>query len=243
VSGLLGKMIHFGQGETEMKSRPVAKLRGCLEQRLAAYAVAASASGIGLLGCPQPAAARIIYTKADQQLQPGTPLPLDLDHNGIVDFSLYFTGVSTYGGFYLAANANGANQVVGYCQHISQGCWASAVRSDIPIGPNRRFAPYNYMLFGGCETSSCFARGPWNNVQKRYLGFRFSIKGRMHYGWARLTVSIHQGVAAVLTGYAYETIPDKPLITGKTKGANAIAPELGTLGHLARGTPDDLGSR
>lgn len=221
-----------------MKPRPVAKLRGALEQRLTAYAMAASASGISLLVCSQPAAARIVYTKANQQLEGGTPVPVDLNHDGTVDFLLSFSGISTYGGFEISVMAAGTNRVAGYCQHLSQGCWASAQIPHVRVGPNQRFGPYNYMAFGDCGSSrseSCDGAGPWNNVQNRYLGFEFSIKGKVHYGWARLNVSIKKSVTAVLTGYAYETIPNKPLFTGKTKGPDEISLEPGSLGHLAGG--------
>jgi hypothetical protein len=224
-----------------MKSRSIAKLRGSLEKKLTAYALAASASGMGLLAWSQPAAAKIVYTKADQELPVDAPLPLDLNHDGIADFSFYF-GAGTYGSFGISITPEGTNQVAGYCQHLSQGCWASALRPDVRVGPNQRFGPYGYMVLGHCgfqaragSSSSCNGIGPWDNVQDRYLGFEFSIKGKIHYGWARLKVILGRTVTAVLTGYAYETVPNQPLITGKTKGPDVIALEPGSLGHLARG--------
>jgi hypothetical protein len=61
--------------------------------------------------------------------------------------------------------------------------------------------------------------GKWINVNNRYLGLKFKIKGKFHYGWARLSVhNFINDISATLTGYAYETIPNKPIITGKTKG-------------------------
>jgi hypothetical protein len=69
-----------------------------------------------------------------------------------------------------------------------------------------------------------------------------------------LNVSVHGGhVKGLLTGYAYETIPNKPIITGKTKGpddganddpgpgasvANPIPeiPQPASLGALAMGS-------
>jgi hypothetical protein len=214
-----------------MEPRPVAKLRESVERRLTAYAMAAGASGVLLAICP-PAAGKIAYTKTNTDLAANTPLPLDLNHDGITDFSLYFSIRSR--GFDLFAMAEPANQVAGYCRRLSQSCWASALRPDIRVGANRRFGPYNYMLAGGCSTSGCFGSGPWDNVQRRYLGFRFVINGKVHYGWARLNVDT-QNVAAVLTGYAYETVPNKPLVTGKTKGPDVITLRPRTLGHLARG--------
>ncbi len=80
--------------------------------------------------------------------------------------------------------------------------------------------------------------GDWNNVKDRYLGLKFKIqgKGKIHYGWARLNVRDHgHYITATLTGYAYETIPNKPIIAGKTKGPDVITLEPGSLGALAAG--------
>ena len=77
-------------------------------------------------------------------------------------------------------------------------------------------------------------RGYWFNVTDRYLGLKFVVNGNTHYGWARLSVS-SGFVTATLTGYAYETIPNKSIITGKTKGADIVTIQDASLGHLARG--------
>jgi len=42
-------------------------------------------------------------------------------------------------------------------------------------------------------------------------------------------------ITATLTGYAYETIPNKPIIAGKTHGPDVITLQDASLGHLARG--------
>lgn len=222
-----------------MQPRPIAKLRGSFEQRLAAYAMAASASCLGLLASSQPAAAKIVYTKVDQELPVDVPFPLDLNDDGIADFSLYF-GAGNYGSFAISITPQQTNQVAGYCHRLSGSCWASALRPGIRVGANLRLGPYNYMVFGGCgfparQSSSCEGRGPWDNVQHRYLGFEFFINGKVHYGWARLDVTLGRTVTPVLTGYAYETVPNKTLVTGKTKGPDVITRERGTLGRLARG--------
>jgi hypothetical protein len=85
-----------------------------------------------------------------------------------------------------------------------------------------------------CGTHSDGCRwGQWWSVQNRYLGLKFYIKGNVHYGWARLTTEPFEDIR--LTGYAYETIPNKPIITGKTKGPDVITFQPPTLGHLAAG--------
>jgi hypothetical protein len=91
-----------------------------------------------------------------------------------------------------------------------------------------------------------FSGGPWKDAHNRYLGLRFSVNGETHYGWARLTVTAKGGLVATLTGYAYETVPNRPVIVGKISGsdvASGVDPEeflapsyrSATLGMLARG--------
>jgi hypothetical protein len=99
----------------------------------------------------------------------------------------------------------------------------------------------------------CSFEGPWANggkgVKNRYLGLKFFVKGKVHYGWARLNVSAgFCGLGGTLTGYAYETIPGKAIIAGQTKGPDddaqpigathpSPAPKPATLGILALGAP------
>ena len=224
-----------------MKGRPKVKLHGSLEQRLTMYALAASAGGIGLHSFSQPASAKVIYSKEQIHLQANVPLPIDLNRDGNTDLTLVFYQ-NSYGFGVLYAEPEAGNQVVGYCLGLSQGCWASALRFGVRVGPNQRLGPYHYMANGrGCTRTSsygktvCYSFGPWGNTQKRYLGIEFQIAGKPHYGWARINVDLNHS-HVVLTGYAYETIAKKSLITGKTKGPDAITLERGSLGHLARGT-------
>jgi hypothetical protein len=61
-----------------------------------------------------------------------------------------------------------------------------------------------------------------------------------------VSVTDGKGILALLTGYAYETIPGKTIIAGATKGPddaepatslNTSTPEPATLGVLALGAP------
>ena len=73
-------------------------------------------------------------------------------------------------------------------------------------------------------------------MKNRYLGLRFNLKQKTHYGWARLNISCNpknRRITALLTGYAYETIPNKPIVTGKTKGPD-------DLGNVAQPSPAAL---
>jgi len=60
-----------------------------------------------------------------------------------------------------------------------------------------------------------------------------AFSSSVHFGLARFSVRVHAdpvSITATLTGHAYETIPNKPIITGKTDGEDEA-----TLGHLATG--------
>lgn len=81
--------------------------------------------------------------------------------------------------------------------------------------------------------------GPWAHTRTGYLGIKFLVDGKIHYGWARVSID---GFPATLTGYAYETIPDKPIPAGRISGPTAdltvpldCLASGATLGLLARG--------
>jgi hypothetical protein len=89
--------------------------------------------------------------------------------------------------------------------------------------------------------------GPWANVKNRYLGLKFKINGKYHFGWARLNVQVELGgfsITATLTGYAYETVAGKEILAGQklnaasSAGREASAPAPQSLGGLALGARD-----
>jgi hypothetical protein len=69
------------------------------------------------------------------------------------------------------------------------------------------------------------------NLKQAYLGLKFVIKGKVHFGWARAKVSVGFSITAVLIGYAYETIPGKPIIAWRPEGSGS---RLGALAGGAR---------
>jgi hypothetical protein len=222
-----------------MKARRTANLSDSVHRRLNMYALAASAAGVGILALAQPAEAKIVYTPAPRWVSlRNLTYYLDLNHDGLMDFELVdYTAIATMIGVY----AKGSNQIKG---GTSFGYAAAALRAGDRIGPSKKFAPWHrIMLYAHCLSNSCYRtsnRGPWDNGGKgfknHYLGLKFFINGKAHYGWARLSVTVaHLDMNVILTGYAYETIPNKPIIAGKTKGADVITLQEGTLGHLARG--------
>jgi hypothetical protein len=70
----------------------VSNLSESVKQQLNMYAIAAGAGGVSLLALAQPSEAKIIYTHANVQLSPQKGVvkyKLDLNHDGITDFTLF----------------------------------------------------------------------------------------------------------------------------------------------------------
>src|SRR5215471_14464671 len=57
------------------------------EGRLASYFMAASAAGVGVLALTQTADAKIVYTPANQTISPRSTFGLDLNADGVTDFT------------------------------------------------------------------------------------------------------------------------------------------------------------
>jgi len=253
-------------------SRKIGKLSISVSQQLNAYALAASAAGVSLIALVQAAEAKIVYTKTNKVLYKWHDFAsLDLNHDGIADFVLGIVH-STYpgsGGKLAAfkAHASTQNSVRG----TSKRFWAAAYPAGVRIGSKKK-AHYEgappkssnrgALMEHGCglsSTSVCRNSEPfgnWLDVENRYLGLAFQINGETHYGWARLSASVNAAgrLYAVLTGYAYETIPNKAIKAGQTKGADESTAEdfdpsasvtgsvldkaqPATLGALAIGAP------
>ena len=112
----------------------------------------------------------------------------------------------------------------------------AALKPGVKIGPKGDSVSLTFGWLTSLTTPTGRIRfgGPWandgNGVKNRYLGLKFAIKGKTHYGWARLNVSmtgpLQVNITATLTGYAYETIPNKPIITGKTHGRMSLRCDL-----------------
>jgi len=226
-------------------SRKPSNLSESLHHRLNSYAAAAGAAGVGLLALAQPAQAKIAYTRAHKQIAPNHTIPLDLNHDGRTDFSFHDSFTCTSFCEYIEGKlsvlpARLANEIVGHPGRSY--AYASALSAGVRVGPKSPFSQGNkVMAFGGYDAGTQgpgYCSGPWQNVQHRYLGLEFSIEGKVHFGWARLTetCSSKNGEnTALLTGYAYETIANKPIIAGRTKGPDVITLQDPSLGHLARG--------
>ena len=214
------------------------KLSDSANRNLDLYLLAASATGVSIVALASPSQAKIIYTPSHVRIVQRTLV--DFNEDGTNDFAL-IPGSGTNSGFafrYLAAFASRHGNAL-----IGQGSYASALKAGMSIGPAQQFVKGREVMAAWDSNGNRYM-GQWMNggqgVKDRYLGIRFNIKGKLHYGWARLTVTPTKDFVGTLTGYAYETIPNKPIIAGKTKGPDANTPQPASLGHLARGGIGDL---
>ncbi len=205
---------------------------------------------MGVLALAQPADAKIVYTPIHHVIQPNSSYKLDLNHDGRTDFTLSniirCRTICTY--YSLLQKPADHNRVVGYtneflrlsrlCRQGARMAHARGFKTGIGFLAKIKYDPGNTSVLG-----------PWPNTKSDYLGLKFDIKGKTHYGWARFNVSvIKRAITATLTGYAYETVPNKSIIAGRTKGPDAIGfdsdatvtmptPEPAALGLLALGSP------
>jgi hypothetical protein len=234
------------------RPRKPSALSRSTHQRLNSYALAASAAGVSVLALARASEAKVVYTETHQVTRARIPLYIDLNHDGIKDFVLRTAIYVGSSGFEVGLDASGYrnNAVAGRRFSTSGGYFfsaACALPAGARIGPKRKFpVRFPFMaveLFNGVG-SQYSDLGPWaskgKGVRNRYLGLKFVVHGKVHYGWARLSVTLghhrqYDDVSGTLTGYAYETVPNKPIIAGQITGPNVITVPPETLGELARG--------
>jgi hypothetical protein len=68
--------------------RKTAHLSEPAHHQLNMYALAAGAAGVGVLALTQPVEAKIVYTPAHRVIGPDSRYLLDLNHDGITDFTI-----------------------------------------------------------------------------------------------------------------------------------------------------------
>jgi len=229
--------------------------RDSLHQHLHAYAVAASAAGVTMLALAQPAQSEIIYTPANVTIGPNQSYDLDLNNDGIVDFTIV-NQLKTSGSLFdlnlFVQNPGGGNAVAAHIVNSGGFPWAYAFSAGFRIMQPKRHFSSGRATMGwsrGTRWASSWG-GSWPGTYGfgggGYLGLKFKINGKVHYGWAELSTSFAWSKSATLTGYAYETQPNRAIKTGQQQGNNDTAEQPdptgtqsdrtpATLGHLARG--------
>lgn len=241
-------------------SRISSGLSDSVQHQLKMYTLAASAAGVSLLALAPQAEAKIVYTKTHQVIGYNGIYDIDLNHDGIVDFLVQQIGTTQSTttlqlSRWLFVKAALGNAIAG------NGNYASALKAGAEIGSGGQFingasngATMAFVsVFSNFSTHRHRTDGDWANLNNRYLGLKFKIEGKFHYGWARFSVQAGDGkITGTLTGYAYETVANRPIRAGQTEASpvdGQITPEpttlptaprasLGTLAQGARNLPE-----
>lgn len=199
-------------------------LNARLTSQLLAYATAAGA----VAASASLANAKVVYTPIHKYVY--LDYTLDLNGDGIPDFVIQTSYLSGFNQL-LVIPEIAFNKIAA----VGKGCvmhkiGAAPFREGVVIGPE-------VFMRGktACMASlfSWYSDGPWVKQKGRYLGVEFVINGQNHYGWARFNVS--ELCSAMITGYAYETIPNKSIIAGDEGNQADAKPDSTTLGALAAG--------
>jgi hypothetical protein len=200
-------MKHSRRRKTQCSFSPA------VHRSLNAYALAASAAGVSLLALAQPSEAEVVYTPAHVLITREASYSIDLNHDGIADFT-----ISSFAGSLavIAPSGNAVKCLPGSCAFTF--AYASAMVAGNPIGSADAFSGSNRvpMAIKGFGL-------PWYNVRDRYLGLEFEIQGTKHFGWARLSTQFatkQNTWRAQLTGYAYETVAERPIKAGQINEDN-----------------------
>jgi hypothetical protein len=188
-----------------------------IHQHLNMYAIAAGAAGVSLLALVQPSLAKIVYTPAKHVIGRDQTYPIDLNHDGTSDVAIQQVCIGCVVSFpffnnLLAEPAQGNGIEEGAQGHG----WAAALRAGATIGYTKQFNDASEVVMR-VQHGRAGTVGYWNYAQPRYLGVKFQINGKTHFGWTRFKNSSPYG--ATLTGYAYETTPGKSIKAGQIREA------------------------
>lgn len=224
------------------KPRATVHINSKLEKQLLGYVAVAGAAGVGLLAAAQSAEAKIIYTPLANV--PIKNLTIDFNGDGAIDASIKIS--YTYHGAFERAYAGAGGGIAYGVVNNSSGALPLPFLSR--IGWKQKWAAGFKVITGvdGCH-SYCFDVGLWQNQTNKYLGVKFMINGKPHFGWVRMTVGTP--LTGTASGYAYEDRADQPIIAGKTSGPEVVVRNAATnqpvvvpprtlqaLGVLARGS-------
>jgi hypothetical protein len=179
------------------------------------YSIAAGAAGVSILALAQPADAEVVVTPKNLTVVPGAPVYIEMTGEGRADFELV---AQSFFSRTLEVTPLPGGAVVGG----SFLKWASRLGPGAIVGPLAPFTGGGVLLYRThwytlCASNYCHtifvSSGYWGaDGSTAYLGVKFPIAGRIHYGWIRLAVTNWYPVTAHITAYAYETEPDTPLL-------------------------------
>lgn len=157
----------------------------------------------------------IIYTDIEPDFTSialGDTYNLDINNDGTIDFSMT-SHYESYYNWLTLFSINGINACLAVTPWYTETLPLDTGREIFnPIGIET-FETGALFTVGDCMGggSGCFY--DWKDKNDKYLGLRFLINGKTHYGWARLTITSH--TQWVIKDYAYQAKPNIGIRAGQ----------------------------
>ena len=189
-----------------------------LELRLLRYALTAGVA----LACQVPSQAEVIFTPSNVIYKGGHgKFDIDLDNDGSANFSLVTKKCGGYLSYdysvpcLVVYGATPSNQIA--LDGIRKRC-AAALRKKTRVGAGPSFQAFAIMA-----TDAYGFVGNFGSVRNRFLAVKILINGEVHFGWIgfRSVFADYGTVTVSFAGYAYETTPNTPIVTGNMGEAAA----------------------
>jgi hypothetical protein len=239
-----------------------------LDRRIKSYSLAAAAAGVSVLALSHPADAKVVITNKNIPIPlcvVGFPCSVSIDLNGDgindVKFSLILSYNQSWNSRLLTVAGQNGGSILGTAAGGKYSPYASCLLRGAKIGASDHFLRGKETMensFIQFYSSTTLQRPPKKTLHgkwggdhpNRFLGVKFKIDGKTHYGWIRVTVkpnatnSQWPAMSATITEYGYETVANKSLDAGLSSGADfaddqvqtpAFSPDHPSLGMLALG--------
>jgi hypothetical protein len=172
----------------------------------------------GVIAVGGKADAQIVYTDVnpDETYTADHDLELDLNNDGIVDFTLLIGAGPTRYAVRLAPEMG--NEALGSMS--GNFFYPFMLNMNDPIDPAQ--TTWNGSANGSYLTmawvySAGGSYGNWLSATDKYLGLRFFVGTNVHYGWVRLDVAATtSSITVVYKDYAYNTVAEQGILAGQT---------------------------
>ncbi len=180
----------------------------------------------------------IVYSPGPASQSPPLRYPpsqdVDLDGDGLADFSLWSYGVictddypSSFCSWPYYVGAVGTNQILLSGYHLILQSFGADIGSHAPPGTAWATPQFGawlaaswWSLYGNeIDGQLVYSgwRGPLGDLGVAYMAVRFYAADGSHYGWIRVRLPSPSGFlfdAPVVVDWAYETCPDRPIRAG-----------------------------
>ena len=138
---------------------------------------------------------------------------LDLNNDGIIDF-LINTGWRRLNCSMLSVSTV---KFVSETPQIGNGAVTLMINANDIIDSNLAFSASNGTLLSITTGPVCSgSSGNWTSTSDHYLGLKLTVGANIYYGWVRLNVVVASSASFTVQDYAYNTIPNQPILAGQT---------------------------